>query len=107
MWHIVLDVPHANLRATLFAMSDNTASVDVSLGRQGRIVIPAQLRRSLGLKEGDRLVARQEANRLVLEKPEQIKQRLKERFSQVPAERRLVKELIGERREESRQEGEA
>jgi len=87
-------------------MSDNTSSVDVSLGRQGRIVIPAQLRRSLGLKEGDRLVARQEANRLVLEKPEQIKQRLKERFSQVPAERRLVKELIAERREENRQEEE-
>jgi len=66
-------------------MSDNTASVDVSLGRQGRLVIPASLRRSLGLEEGDRLVARLDANRLVIEKPEQIKQRLKERFSQVPA----------------------
>ena len=87
-------------------MSDNIASVDVSLGRQGRLVIPAQLRRSLGLEEGDRLVARQEANRLVLEKPEQIKQRLKERFAQVPAARRLVDELICERREENRQEGE-
>ena len=86
-------------------MSDNTASVDVSLGRQGRLVIPAQLRRSLGLEEADRLVARQEASRLVLEKPEQIKQRLKERFSQVPAERNLVDELIADRREESRQEG--
>jgi len=83
-------------------MSDNIASVDVSLGRQGRLVIPAQLRRSLGLEDGDRLVARQEANRLVIEKPEQIKQRLKERFSQVPAERRLVDELIADRREESR-----
>jgi len=87
-------------------MSDNTASVDVSLGRQGRLVIPASLRRSLGLEEGDRLVARQEANRLVIEKPEQIKQRLKARFAQVPAERRLVDELIAERREESRREGE-
>jgi len=85
-------------------MSDNIASVDVSLGRQGRLVIPAQLRRSLGLEDGDRLVARQEANRLVIEKPEQIKQRLKERFSQVPAERRLVDELIADRREESRRE---
>lgn len=90
----------------LFAMSDNTASVDVSLGRQGRLVIPAQLRRSLGLEEADRLVARQEANRLVLEKPEQIKQRLKERFFQVPAERNLVDELIADRREECRREGE-
>jgi hypothetical protein len=44
--------------------------------------------RSLGLEEGDRLVARQEADCLVLEKPEQIKQRLKARFAQVPLERR-------------------
>jgi AbrB family looped-hinge helix DNA binding protein len=87
-------------------MSENTASVDVSLGRQGRLVIPASLRRSLGLEEGDRLVARQEADRLVIEKPEQIKQRLKARFAQVPAERRLVDELLCERREESRRESE-
>jgi AbrB family looped-hinge helix DNA binding protein len=37
-------------------------------------VIPAPLRRSLGLGEGDRLVARQESGRLVLEKADQIKQ---------------------------------
>ena len=86
-------------------MSDNAASVEVSLGRQGRLVIPATLRRSLGLEEGDRLVARQDANRLVIEKPEQIKQRLKARFAQVPAERRLAEELIAERRQESRREG--
>ena len=54
---------------------------------------------------GDRLVARQEADRLVLEKPEQIKQRLKARFAQVPVERRLVNELTAERREECRREG--
>ena len=97
---------HAQARVPpLLAMSDNTASVDVSLGRQGRLVIPAPLRRSLGLEEGDRLVARQDGNRLVLEKPEQIKQRLKARFAQVPAERRLVEELIAERRQKSRREG--
>ena len=88
----------------LHVMSDHAASVDVSLGRQGRLVIPASLRRSLGLEEGDRLVARQDANRLVIEKPEQIKQRLKARFAQVPPERSLVDELISERREESRRE---
>ena len=86
-------------------MGDLSASVEVSLGRQGRLVIPAVLRRSLGLEEGDRLVARQDADRLVLEKPAQIKQRLKERFAQVPVERRLVDELISERREESLREG--
>ena len=50
-------------------------------------------------------MARQEADRLVLEKPQQIKQRLNARFARVPSERRLVDELIAERREESRREG--
>lgn len=44
---------------------------------------------------------------LALGKPEQIKQRLKARFAQVPQERRLVEELIAERRDESRREGAA
>jgi hypothetical protein len=50
-------------------------------------------------------VVRQDAGRLVLEKPDLIKQRLKARFAQIPAERGLVDELIAERREESRREG--
>jgi AbrB family looped-hinge helix DNA binding protein len=86
-------------------MSELPAAVEISLGRQGRVVIPALLRRSLGLEEGDRLVARQDEGRLVLEKPEQIKQRLKARFAQVHAGRQLVDELIAERREEGQREG--
>lgn len=81
-------------------MSEMCASLEVSLGRQGRLVIPAPLRRALELQEGDRLVARQEADRLVLEKPDRIKSRLKARFAQVPSERALVDELIAERREQ-------
>lgn len=60
---------------------------------------------SLGLEEGNRLVARQDADCLVLEKPAQIKQRLKVRFAQVFAERRLVDELISGRREEHLRQG--
>ena len=59
-------------------MDESSASVEVTPGRQGR---------------------------LVGEKPEQIKQRFKARFAQVPLERRLVEELIAERREQSRREG--
>ncbi len=81
-------------------MSELSASVEVSLGRRGRLVIPAPLRRALELEEGDRLVARQEADRLVLEKSDRIKSRLKARFAQVPSERALVDELIAERREQ-------
>ena len=76
-----------------------SASVEVSLGRQGRLVIPAPWRRALELEEGDRLVARQEAGRLVLEKPDRVKKRLKARFARVAVERALVDELIAERRE--------
>ncbi len=82
-----------------------SSSVEVCLGRQGRLVIPAPLRRSLGLEEGDRLVARQVAGRLVLEKPERIKQRLKACFAQIPAEGGLMDELIAERCEQCQREG--
>lgn len=42
------------------------------------LVIPASRRRALGFEEGDAVVASQELGRLLLEKPEQIKQRLKQ-----------------------------
>lgn len=85
-------------------MNELSKSVEVHLGRQGRLVIPAALRRLLGFEEGDTLVAREEAGRLVLEKPETIKQRLKARFAQVPSDRSLVDELIAERREAANRE---
>jgi AbrB family looped-hinge helix DNA binding protein len=80
-------------------MTKLSKSVEVHLGRQGRLVIPAALRQLLGFEEGDTLVAREEAGRLVLEKQEMVKHRLKARFAQVPKERSLVDELIAERRE--------
>lgn len=80
--------------------------VRVTVGKQGRLVIPAELRRSLGLKEGDKLIAREEAGRLVLEKPEIIEQRLRALFAHVPANRSLADELIAERREAAKREAE-
>lgn len=85
-------------------MNELSKSVEVHLGRQGRLVIPAVLRRSLGFEEGDALIARQEGGRLVLEKPEMIKLRLQARFAQVSKDRSLVDELIAERREEAKKE---
>jgi AbrB family looped-hinge helix DNA binding protein len=87
------------------SMEQAGAVVEVSMGRQGRLVIPVALRRSLGLSEGDTLVARQEEGRLVLEKPEAIKQRMLARFARVPAERQLVDELLAERRQEALRDG--
>lgn len=41
---------------------------DILLGKQGRLVIPAALRKVLQFTEGNHLVARIEGERLVLEK---------------------------------------
>jgi hypothetical protein len=49
-------------------------------------------------------VAREEAGRLVLEKPEMVKQRLKARFAQVSKARSLADELIADRREAAKRE---
>jgi AbrB family looped-hinge helix DNA binding protein len=47
----------------------------VYLGVQGRLVIPAGMRRRLDLNPGDMLVARVEDNRLVIEKVKVMKRR--------------------------------
>jgi bifunctional DNA-binding transcriptional regulator/antitoxin component of YhaV-PrlF toxin-antitoxin module len=85
-------------------MKELSKSMEVHLGRQGRLVIPSALRRLLRFEEGDTLIAREEAGRLIFEKQEKIKQRLKDRFAQVPKDRSLANELIAERREVAQKE---
>lgn len=85
-------------------MANLSGGRDVYMGAQGRLVIPAKLRRVLGLNEGDALVARVEVGRLILEKAEITKQHLKARFSKVEKNRSLAGELIAERREEAKRE---
>lgn len=70
---------------------------EVQLGAQGRLVIPAVLRRALDLKAGDRLVARRVGDSLVLERREAIEKRLQDRFRKIPREVSLVSELLAER----------
>ena len=81
-------------------------TVQVHVGPQGRIVIPAQFREALEIRPGQVLVARVDDGRLVLEKREQILARLRDTFAQVPYDVSLVDELIAERREEARREAE-
>lgn len=77
---------------------------EVQLDPQGRLVIPAPLRRSLGFESGDHLIARMEGGRLILEKTETVKQRLKNRFAHLPPTASLTEELMAERREEAKRE---
>jgi AbrB family looped-hinge helix DNA binding protein len=76
----------------------------VQLGSQGRFVIPARLRRMLGFEPGNALVIRIEDDRLILEKPEAIKRRLKPRFAKLPKGASLVNQLLAERRKETKKE---
>ena len=78
---------------------------DVQFGAQGRIVVPAPIRRALGFQSGERLVARIEDDHLVIEKPESVERRIHRRFRK-SAGRSLAEDLIAERREEARREGE-
>ena len=74
------------------------------MGRQGRLVVPAALRRELGLETGDVLVARAEDDRLILEPRSAVLARVRSRFAAVPKDVSLVDELLAERRADARRE---
>ena len=95
------------LCATILPMTPSHEQFEVTLGRQGRLVIPAALRKELGLAPGTAMVARIEDNRLVLEKPDAIWARIERRFSPVPTTVHLADELIAERREMAKKENQA
>ena len=74
------------------------------MGPQGRIVIPTRIRRLLCIGSGEESLIRVEDGRLVLEKREQVLERVQSWFAHVPPEVSLVDELTAERREEVRKE---
>jgi len=76
-----------------------------SIGKGGRLVIPASYRRALGLREGDEVIVRLEADGvriLTVQQALQSAQKLVRRY--VPTGRSLAKELIAQRREDARRE---
>ncbi|MGB5763259.1 MAG: AbrB/MazE/SpoVT family DNA-binding domain-containing protein [Sedimenticolaceae bacterium] len=82
-------------------MATHEIKNEVQLGAQGRVVIPVHLRKSMDLKPGDRFVARQDGDSIVLERCENLVKRLQARFTNVPREISLVDELITERQAEA------
>lgn len=91
----------------IITMSDNCTQTKVRLGDQGRLVIPAKLRKLLEVEPGDTLLARFHKGQLVLEKTETIKRRLKGRFANIPKGKSLADELLIERRAEAQREDNA
>ena len=79
---------------------------DVQFGAQGRVVVPAPIRKALGFRPGDTLVARVEDDHLVIEKPESVERRIQDRFRKSRS-RSLADELVAERREEARRESDS
>ena len=69
----------------------------VVLGVQGRLVVPAEARKELGLAAGDELVLHTEGGRLVLERREDAGKRLRGLYAS-PATDGVVDELLAERR---------
>lgn len=78
--------------------------IPVRLGPQGRLVVPVELRRELGLEEGTELAIRREGRRLILEPRSEVLRRLRRRFSEVPDGVSLSDELAADRAEEARRE---
>ncbi|MCE2557937.1 MAG: AbrB/MazE/SpoVT family DNA-binding domain-containing protein [Acidobacteria bacterium] len=83
-------------------MSEPERPVSVRFGSQGRLVVPLPMRKALGFKAGDPLVARVQDGRLVVESRESVLLRVQEQFG-VPG-RNLINELIAERRQAARRE---
>ena len=78
-------------------------SIPVTVGPKGRVVVPAPIRRQLGIEEGTELMARVEGDGLLLEPRSAAIDRLQALVrAAVPAEVSLVDELIAERRAEAR-----
>ena len=85
-------------------MSEHLQTIELRVGPQGRIVIPARLRQAWGIEKGSVLLARLEEDQLVLEKPAQVLQRIKRRFAALQNQPSLADELIAERRVEAERE---
>ncbi len=71
----------------------------VSVGRKGRVVIPAGIRRELQIEVGTELVALVEGEAIVLVPRAAIKSRLRSMFADIGVSMR--QELIDERRAEA------
>jgi len=82
-------------------MPTSDTTTEVQLGPQGRIVIPAHLRKALDLKPGDSLVVRRDGDSIVVERREALIRRLQARFAHVPRNVDLAGGLIADRRAEA------
>lgn len=79
-------------------------TLTIKLGQHGRMIIPAEVRHSLGLKEGDELLLSVSSKRLILETEEALFERLYQAVGEPPEDELVSEELLQERREEAKRE---
>lgn len=91
--------------ATLRGMPRRGDTTQVTLGRQGRLVIPADVRRELGLEPGDRLSLVRDGDGLVL-RPQRADVASVRGMLKHLGNGHEVDDLLAERREEARREDE-
>ena len=77
-------------------------TTELSVGKQGRIVIPASLRHQLAIEPGSELVAWVEDGRLIMETKQQLWESIHQAYSMISKKNDLVQELINERRESAK-----
>jgi AbrB family looped-hinge helix DNA binding protein len=85
-------------------MAQVPKSFQVRVGPQGRVVVPAQLRKEMNLEAGEDLVARLDGEQLVFERRMAVERRLRRRFVHVSNRISLADELIADRRAEEKRE---
>ena len=80
-------------------MNQPNSYISLQINAQGQFTLPVVLQQALNIQTGDTLLAYLENNRLIIEKNQTIKQKLKARFKHVPES--LADELIASRRKEA------
>ena len=79
--------------------------VKARLNNNGRIVIPAEIRRQLGLEPGDTVLLSVEGHVLMVESHRNRIRKVQESMRQfIPPSRSLAKELVADRRDDAQQE---
>lgn len=76
----------------------------VRINEQGRIVIPVEMRRELGLQPGDEVAIYVDDDRLIVETDASLLKKLQGLFAHIPKERVLSDELVAERHAEAERE---
>jgi AbrB family looped-hinge helix DNA binding protein len=84
-------------------MSDFSSS-HTKLGDDGRVVIPATMRKELGLRPGDTLVVESDGHSLLLRSYDEVLKETQDYFRQFAPGLSLVDELIAYRRAEAARE---